>query len=119
MGHGTVIEVPRGQAAEVTEVMIQKEKSDTLQRTYRVTRTEEDGNYVRYTREGQNTLTFWGQRTAKSNLIPIPITNAHEEWVVDNQHQLIEVARKSTTTSESALNPLSIERSMRIVRLDD
>lgn len=119
MGHGTVIEVPQGQAAVVTEVIIQKEISDTLQRSYRLTRTEEDGNNVRYSREGQNTLTLWGHQTAKSNLIPTPITNALEEWVFDDQHQLIEVARQSSTTSKSAMNPLTIERSMRIIRLDD
>ncbi|MCF8239355.1 MAG: hypothetical protein K9I85_14425 [Saprospiraceae bacterium] len=119
MGHGREIEIPQSPEADLTQIMINPEKSDTLQRTYRVTRVKESGNQIRYTREGLNMLPVLGHKKANSDLISTPMTASTEEWVVDAQDQLIEVSRQSTTISESALNPLTIESSMRIVRLND
>lgn len=119
LGHGQYIDGPKLNDADMTQIWINPEISDTIQKTYTLKRTVEDGNTIRYTRKGQNEVSFVGHKKATNNLTPIPISTTQEEWIVNQDGELIEVTRQSTTLSNSQINSLNIERTMRISRLED
>lgn len=119
MGHGQLIEGPKLNEVDLTQTLINSEISDTIQRTYKVIRNVEDGNNIRYTREGQNALSFFGYKKATNNLIPTPTITTQEEWLLNGEGELIEVSRESMTISNSKINSLDIEKSVHIVRLEE